>query len=455
MAGEGSPKCALSRRDFLKRTALGGAGLTLASSLPGFPIRASWSGGTTSRVVLVTDQGASFGSSISEEVVQVMMDRGIMELTDEATVGAAWRSLFPGITPASRIGIKINCINRYLSSHPEVAYAIAEGLASMEVGGSSFPRNNIIIWDRYNYEITNAGYTRYTDSDPNTVRCFGTNQSGYGPDYDSGFTVLGNTYYPSSILTKHNDYLINLSVLKNHTISGMTMSLKNHYGSINYPAGLHGYNHCDPQIAELNKKIRDQLGSPQVVSICDAIFGIFSGGPMGYPQFIFNGILLSKDPVALDYQGKLILENQGCQTTGMATYIATAAGSSYNLGTDDPQQIEMRHIVDPTTIIPEDEKPDLKLGQSHMGRAYPNPFNARTVIPYHIGGQAALPVQIEVFNVRGQRVLTLFRGMRQPGNNTVIWDGRDERGGAVASGIYFCRLAVPGYETSTKIALVR
>jgi uncharacterized protein (DUF362 family) len=436
---------------------MGAAGFALASSLPDFPEKAGWGMDKTSRVVIVTDEGASSGSSIEGDVVQVMMDRGIMELTDETTVGAAWFSLFPGITPSSRIGIKVNCINRYCSSHPKVALTIAEGLAQMEVGKSNFPRNNIIIWDRTNGELTNAGYTRYIGSDPDTVRCLGTNQSGFGYDYDAPLAVQGKTCYPSSILAQHCDYLINLSVMKNHTMSGVTFSLKNHFGSIHNPSALHGSSstHCDPYVPELNQQIRDQLGGPQVLSICDAIFGISSGGPHGYPQFTYNGLLLSQDPVALDYQGMQILKDHDCMTTSIATHIATAASPPYNLGTNDPLQMDVRYITNPVTAVLEDEKPDPLPSQYHVGSAYPNPFNARSVIPYHIGGQEAVPVQIEVFNIRGQRVRTLFHDDREPGDYRVVWDGRDQHGDSVASGLYLCRLKAGGHEAKAKMSLVR
>ncbi len=452
----GTSKGPLRRRDFLKRTALGTAGFALASSLPGFSTAAS-DEGEISRVVIVTDQSASSGTSIVADVVRTMMDRGIMELTDEATVGDAWRSLFPGITSFSCIGIKVNCINYRLSSHPEVAQAIVEGLATMEVEGVSFPRNNIIIWDRTNSELTNAGYTIYTGSEPNWARCFGTNQYGVGYDDGAQIDVHGRTCRPSLILSQYCDYLINLSVMKNHTMAGVTFSLKNHLGSIHNPSALHGYSyeHCDPYVPALNQRIRDQLGVSQVVSICDGILGISSGGPDGPPQFVYNGLLMSCDPVALDYQGMLVLQDQGCQTIGMATHIATAASAPYHLGTNDPQLMEVRHIIDPATRVTDDAQPTLRPGQSHLGFPYPNPFNGRTVIPYHLGGSGAFPVCLEVFNVAGQRVTTLFQGMRQPGDYQAVWDGRDERGTAVACGIYLCRLQTPDDQMTTKLSLLR
>ena len=453
-----SPQEDIDRRDFLRRTAMGMAGLALTSSLTGFSGRRGWAGGDTSRVVIVTDETASSGITIVPDVVAVMMDRGIMGLTGQPSVGQAWQSLFPGITPDSRIGIKINCINRYLSSHPEVVAAIVNGLAAMEVGKILFPRNNIIVWDRYNYELTRAGHSIYFDSDPDTYRCFGTDQFGYG--YDAGRLIEvydGRTSYPSSILTQHCDYLINLSVLKNHTMSGITGSLKNHFGSVNNPAALHGTSNqnCDPFIPALNRRIIDQLEVSQVVNICDAIFGISSGGPMGNPQFAYNGLLISCDPVALDYQERQVLVDHGCGTATQATHIDTAAWPPYDLGTNNPLEMDVRHISNPSTGIEDSDRTPSRPSDYRLELAYPNPFNAQTVIPYFIGGRETVSAQVDIYNVRGQRIRTLYRGKRDPGRYRAVWDGRDDRGALLASGIYLCRLSAGGCEDSVKLSLIK
>jgi uncharacterized protein (DUF362 family) len=452
-----SPVPPLNRRDFIKRAAMGTAGFALASSLPGLSGNNGWADPKTSRVVIVTDQAASSGTSIVTDVAAAMMDSGIMELTGETAVGGAWKSLFPDITPASRIGIKVNCINRYLSSHPEVVSAIVAGLARMEVGKANFPRNNIVVWDRYNYEMSRSGYTNYTGSDADTHRCFATDQPGIGYDGGASIAVNGVTCYPSSILTQHIDYLINVSVLKNHTIAGATGALKNHYGSIHNPGALHGSygQYCDPFIPALNQQLFDQLNVRQVVNICDAIFGIYTGGPMGSPQVAHNGLLFSTDPVALDYQALQILIGYGCGTATMATHIDTAAWPPYELGTSDPGQMDVRYITDPSTEVPERSETPARPADYRLELAYPNPFNARTVIPYHIGGQRSVSARLEVFNVRGQRVRTLFGGRKDPGRYQAAWDGRDDRGAAVSSGVYVCRLTAAGHAYSIKLSLLR
>jgi hypothetical protein len=69
---------------------------------------------------------------------------------------------------------------------------------------------------------------------------------------------------------------------------------------------------------------------------------------------------------------------------------------------------------------------------------YPNPFNSQTYIRYHI--PATSSVTLIIYNLRGEKVRTLFQGTAAPGNYQLIWNGLDERNRPVSSGIYFCQL---------------
>ena len=80
---------------------------------------------------------------------------------------------------------------------------------------------------------------------------------------------------------------------------------------------------------------------------------------------------------------------------------------------------------------------------------YPNPFNRGTAIRY------ALPVRMEIelalFNLAGQKVATLADGLREAGTHSVRWDGRDDAGRELASGVYLYRLrAGDGQQTKTR-----
>jgi len=88
-----------------------------------------------------------------------------------------------------------------------------------------------------------------------------------------------------------------------------------------------------------------------------------------------------------------------------------------------------------------------------LSQNYPNPFNPETTIEYQV--PQASPVQMMVFNVLGQQVRTLVNEVREQGRFRVIWDGRDEAGQPVASGIYFCHLTAGSYHQTRKMTLLK
>ena len=68
----------------------------------------------------------------------------------------------------------------------------------------------------------------------------------------------------------------------------------------------------------------------------------------------------------------------------------------------------------------------------------PNPFNPRTTIAFDLPRDGA--VTLALFDARGRRVRTLVEGARAAGTHRVLWDGLDDGGRAVSSGVYFVRL---------------
>ena len=88
-----------------------------------------------------------------------------------------------------------------------------------------------------------------------------------------------------------------------------------------------------------------------------------------------------------------------------------------------------------------------------LGRNFPNPFNPVTLIPFHL--QQPSQVHLAVYNMRGREVKVLLNGMQPAGDFTIRWDGKDNAGHPVASGIYFCRLKALGKVTCNKMILLR
>ncbi len=303
---------------------------------------------TSSRVIIVEDNTATNGTSINEDTVQVMVDNGIKALAQQENVSDAWKTLLANIHSSSNVAIKVNCMNPFMPTHPEVTNAVINGLKQMDVGGTLFPENNIIIYDRTNNDLqTKGGYTVNTSGIG--VRCFGLDTAGVGLS-DQTYDVAGCPQQISNIVELMVDYIINISVLKSHSpVAGVSLCLKNHYGSRNqWHTRLH-YDYGSPVIPAMHAVT--PIFAKQKVNICDALFGIKSGNPdNAAPQFISNKIIMSQDVVAVDYWGRELLKENGWVDTGKAHHIETAA-SEYNLGTNDPSQMDVVYITNPSVPV--------------------------------------------------------------------------------------------------------
>ena len=120
--------------------------------------------------------------------------------------------------------------------------------------------------------------------------------------------------------------------------------------------------------------------------------------------------------------------------------------------TDGASQL-VRWIVDrvPTNVS---EPSSTRLPAScWLGQNYPNPFNPSTRIRF------ALPrnshVTVEVFNILGQRVVTLADCRMNAGEHTITWDGRTNQDQGVASGIYLYRLRADNAVLVKKMVLLK
>ncbi len=86
-------------------------------------------------------------------------------------------------------------------------------------------------------------------------------------------------------------------------------------------------------------------------------------------------------------------------------------------------------------------------------RNFPNPFNPSTVISFSLPGPTR--INLSVYDVRGRLVATLADGLFGAGAQEIAWDGTNEQGRAVASGVYFYRLRMPGEVITRKMVLLR
>ncbi len=88
-----------------------------------------------------------------------------------------------------------------------------------------------------------------------------------------------------------------------------------------------------------------------------------------------------------------------------------------------------------------------------LAQNYPNPFNPRTMIEFSLSRTS--DVELDIYNVLGQRITTLLDGPMTPGDYQMPWDGQDSFGRAVASGLYFYRLRAGDFAASRKMILLK
>lgn len=88
-----------------------------------------------------------------------------------------------------------------------------------------------------------------------------------------------------------------------------------------------------------------------------------------------------------------------------------------------------------------------------LAAIYPNPFNPRTTIGYELAEAAA--IKLAIYDLRGMQVRVLEVGNRPCGRHQTIWDGQDNKGRAVPTGTYFCRLSTAQASQTRKLTLAR
>jgi uncharacterized protein (DUF362 family) len=314
----------MDRRTFVKASCLGSAGLFLGfdPNAPGQenvmlpeppPIEVhglqqakhsslGMPGLFPGRVVELTDPKSIVRNRVSQPIVGRMIEQGMKELTGESSLRAAWARF---IEPTDVVGIKINPSGApACCSSPEIVREIISGLQSAGV-----PARNIIVYDRYAYEIDIGSYQALL---PLGVRVVGiqdgfVDAAGYDPNIYCEANFFGEwetRSYMASIVAHTVTKIINVPTMKDHSASGVTGCLKNlGYGTFNNVARSHRapYSFTDPLIGLMCST--EPLRSKAVLHIMDGMRQVWHGGPLTQVQDFFyqaGTLLLGTDPVAMD-----------------------------------------------------------------------------------------------------------------------------------------------------------
>lgn len=279
------------------------------------------------RVVKVTDPEALVGDVVDGKAVREMVEEGIAKLTGRS-LKKSFRLLF---TPDDVIGLKVNPVGAPLiSTRPEVVEAVIRWLVDNRVR-----RSNIVIWDRFEEMLPDAGFTpqrfpgvrivgmqrmaeegqSFRDAsgqhisagnfDPTAVYLargvVGKGVRGYKDDefYLNQHVFAGEESYFGRLVTQELTKIVNLAAYKN-TGNGISMATKNlGYAAICNTGRLHQplfFKVCTEVLAA--PCIREKL----VLNITDGLRGQYDGGPDKNEQFVYanNALYFATDPFALD-----------------------------------------------------------------------------------------------------------------------------------------------------------
>jgi len=237
------------------------------------------------------------GGDLDRLKISEMLSLGFRKLTGTREAGQGLARLF---ARDARVGIKINTIGgRKISTRPELSLSLAELLVK-----NGWPERNVVIWDRTNRELREAGY-KLSDS-PNALKVFATDTAGAGYETEIvSHRNIGSLF--STIQTNFVTASISLAILKDHGLAGITAGMKNYFGAIHNPNKYHE-SHCDPFIAELFDS--EPIKAKHRLSILDALLVQYHRGPSFHTQWAepCGALIFSLDPVAADAVGWRLVE---------------------------------------------------------------------------------------------------------------------------------------------------
>ena len=292
-----------------------------------------------SSVVVVKLAQSPLDGKLDSGAYRRLLETGLTALNG----GPDLKSALAAVLPGGVVGFKTSCLARKSNSTP---VALVDALTSLLID-NGFDANDLIVWERTSRELADVGFVLNASSQG--VRFLGTDANGVG--YTREFSTSGEvSSLVSRIMTDLVQHSVNLPVLKDHSIAGLSAGMKNMYGAIHNPNKFHA-NCCDPYCAHVNNL--EPIRQKHRLTIIDAIRVQYDGGPGYMAQFMatFGALVISRDLVAADRVGLEILEqlrkDHGrpplAQAGREVKYLKTA--KSIGLGEEDLARIDLRVLV--------------------------------------------------------------------------------------------------------------
>ncbi len=281
----------------------------VTSAADAFPLHGT---NITARIILVQGDSLLDAYLADEKQVESNFDRGLLVLTGQSSVAAAWQSL---VKSNDTVGIKVFSAPGPLSgSRPAVVVAIARGLLA-----AGLPATHIIIWDKHAQDLRAAGFFKLGKR--LGVRVAGAADTGYDestfylPDspvigqlvwgdmeFGKKGDGVGKKSFVSKLVSKQMTKIISVAPLINENQAGLCghfFSLA--LGSVDNTRRFEG----DPDrlaVALPEIYALPSVSDRVILHVTDALLAQYQGGPASYLQFSteLDQLWLSHDPVALD-----------------------------------------------------------------------------------------------------------------------------------------------------------
>jgi uncharacterized protein (DUF362 family) len=300
-------------------------GTAAAATLSGREGSAAEGAAARARVVRVESAKIWKGDKRDAQVVAEMVNRGMAAFAGTATADEAWKRFFK---PGMRVGLKLNLLGRPLVfTAREMTDAVAAGVIAAGV-----KPGDVVVWDRH------ASHFGPTDYAPGPGRL--GERIVTGGQYDNAKALIGTGGMApiDRIATEQTDVTVNLPIMKDHQISGVTFALKNiAFGCYANHRSAHGGN-CEPFISEAYGHYVKQTKVP--LHILDATRCCYDQGPAPHNTDAIwneNAIYIAGDPVAMDAVCReVILQRRKAgglsDTRSAARHIEAAAQKGLGVG---------------------------------------------------------------------------------------------------------------------------
>jgi len=249
----------------------------------------------------------------------------------------------------------------------------------------------------------------------------------------SGDTLPGASTIPGDLPFKHED---NEKSIRNSRMFGLDSQLS-FTVDIECQESLGGAYFCiefDPENIEIESVFLDE--SADNLELNWAV----DGGMLMIAVYSWNGIASSiteGDLITVCYGGKSVLGDDGFEIS----HAEFASGSG--------------EVIDAHYDLSMSEKLSLEMPEtSSLSIAgYPNPFNGYVTISYELPREGKY--DLVIFDILGREVKTLMDSYKSSGGGAIVWDGTNNYGGEISSGIYFARLRGETVSASIKLFMLK